>query len=304
DPTHADRAQRVAVIGLLERDEAQLAGAAAMMKVLIGHLQGDLDRGRSAVRVEDLGEAGRGDPDETLGQLRGRWAGQAEQGSVGHPVELAANGVVDLGAAVVVNRHPQRGDAIEVATADLVEEVVALGALDDQRFVADPVAHLRKGMPDVLPIEICDGAHGKRPRMSASAASARSMSGSVWPLDRAKRRRAGPRGTVGGRMPCAKMPRSSKASHACMAAVASPMTMGTICDQRPRGAGSPSAARPSANRVATCWSWARRAVPSAPAASVTAAWEAAATAGGRAVVKTKLRAHWVRYSTRAAEPAT
>ena len=65
--------------------------AAALRLVLEGHLQGDLGRGRAGVRVEDAGEAGRGDLDQARRQLGGAGVGEAEHGRVGDPVELLAH---------------------------------------------------------------------------------------------------------------------------------------------------------------------------------------------------------------------
>ena len=46
---------------------------------LVRDLQRDLDRGRAAVRVEDLGEAGRRDSDDAFGELDGRHVREAEK---------------------------------------------------------------------------------------------------------------------------------------------------------------------------------------------------------------------------------
>ena len=52
--------------------------AAALLPVLEGHLQRDLDRGRAGVRVEDAGQPGRRDLDQAAGQLGGAGMGEAE----------------------------------------------------------------------------------------------------------------------------------------------------------------------------------------------------------------------------------
>ena len=93
DAADRDRADRVAVVGLAQVDEGGAAGvlAAALVLVLEGHLQRDLGRGRAGVRVEDAGEAGRGDLDQARGQLGGAGVGEAEHGRVGDAVELLAH---------------------------------------------------------------------------------------------------------------------------------------------------------------------------------------------------------------------
>ena len=85
DAADRDRADRVAVVGLAELDEGGAAGvlAAALGLVLEGHLQRDLDRGRAGVRVEDAGEAGRGDLDQARRPARRRRGGRGRAWSSG-----------------------------------------------------------------------------------------------------------------------------------------------------------------------------------------------------------------------------
>jgi hypothetical protein len=99
DAADGDRADGVAVVGLPQGDDAALARAAPVRPVLKRDFQRDLDGRRAAVRVEDLAEAGRGDLEQTFGELVGRNRGQAEQGRVGDAVELCADGGVARRAA-------------------------------------------------------------------------------------------------------------------------------------------------------------------------------------------------------------
>ena len=66
DAADRDRAQRVAVVGALEGDEAgpPAALALALVPVLKRHLERDLDRGRPGLGVEDALEPGRRDLDQ------------------------------------------------------------------------------------------------------------------------------------------------------------------------------------------------------------------------------------------------
>jgi hypothetical protein len=152
-PPDGDRAHRVAVVGLGQRSEARLLRSAPLLPVLISHLQRDLDRGAARVRVEDPGEPLRRDADQRLGQLDGGDRGQPEESRVRHPVQLRADRLVDLPLAVPVHVAPERADAIEVAVAQIVDELVALRALDDQRIVRRPDRHLGEGMPDMRPVQ-------------------------------------------------------------------------------------------------------------------------------------------------------
>ena len=108
DAADADRADGVAVIGLGEREELLLLGAAALPPVLERDLERDLDRGRAGVAVEDARQAGRRDLDQPLGELDRRLVGEAEQRRVGDAIELRADGVVELAAAMAVHVDPER----------------------------------------------------------------------------------------------------------------------------------------------------------------------------------------------------
>ena len=70
-----------------------------------------------------------------------------------HPVQLGADRVVDLPLPVPVHVAPERADAVEVAAAEVVDQRVALGALDDQRIVRRPDRHLGERVPDVGPVQ-------------------------------------------------------------------------------------------------------------------------------------------------------
>ena len=99
DAADRDRADRVAVVGVAQVDEGGAAGvlAAALLLVLEGHLQRDLDRGRAGLRVEDAGEPGGRDLDQAAGQLGRAGVGEAEHGRVRDLVELVADRGVDPG---------------------------------------------------------------------------------------------------------------------------------------------------------------------------------------------------------------
>ena len=69
-----------------------------------------------------------------------------EIGDVGDPIELRADGRVDLRVAMAVDVAPQAAHAVDVLVAVDVGEHAALGPLDDKRLV---LGHLREGVPDV-----------------------------------------------------------------------------------------------------------------------------------------------------------
>ena len=114
-PADADRAERVAVVRLGERDEPGLARLAALAPMLERHFQSHLDRGRAAVGIEDLGQSGfvrrqavsRRAPDQFRRQLDRRRRREAEERRVRDVLELQLDRAVDLAPVMPVDVHPQ-----------------------------------------------------------------------------------------------------------------------------------------------------------------------------------------------------
>ena len=148
EPAVADRqrADRVAVVRAAEREEGR-ARRAEVGPVLPRDLQRLLDRGRAVGRVEEVRVLDRDDARERFGQLDDGAVAVAEHRRVRAEVELTADRVVELGNAVTERRHPERGDRVEVAAAVDVDQLVALGAFDDDRMVVGVGRHLREPVP-------------------------------------------------------------------------------------------------------------------------------------------------------------
>ena len=74
---------------------------------------------------------------------------------MGDVVKLIANGLIDRRVGMAVDIGPDRGIAIEVATALAVLEHGAFAANENERAVVRfaPVAHRREGMPEVRFVE-------------------------------------------------------------------------------------------------------------------------------------------------------
>ena len=89
DAADRDRADRVAVVGVLQRDEARAARLAGLLEVLVGDLQGDLGGGRAAVRIEDARQVARARsrsgarPSGSPARARGRASSSARRGRAG-----------------------------------------------------------------------------------------------------------------------------------------------------------------------------------------------------------------------------
>ena len=118
DAADAHGAEGVAVVALGDV-QVERAVLAALRLGLERHLDRGLDRARAVAGVEHAAEPAllrdRSRREQLLGELDAGLVGEAEEGRVVEPAELAADGLVDLRHAVPVHRDPQAGDAVEVA---------------------------------------------------------------------------------------------------------------------------------------------------------------------------------------------
>jgi hypothetical protein len=72
---------------------------------------------------------------------------QAEHRGVRYALELGAHGGIDARVAVAVHVAPERRHAVDVAAALDVDQVGALGTLDDQRWLLGPASLLGERVP-------------------------------------------------------------------------------------------------------------------------------------------------------------
>ena len=143
-----ERADGVAVVRIAEREEARAAVDAAVDPVLERDLERLLDRhrpvgGEQEVRVVDRHHGG-----ERLGQLHHHRVAVAQHGRVRDLAGLGGERGVELGHAVTEGVDPEGRDRIEVAAAVGVDQLPALGPLDDERGVAGVGRHLGEPVPD------------------------------------------------------------------------------------------------------------------------------------------------------------
>ena len=141
-----ERADRVAVVRAAEREE-RAARRAEVRPVLERDLQRLLDRGRAVGGVEEVRVVDRARPGQRFRELDHRAVAVAEHRRVRAELELLADRVVELGDAMAERVHPQRRDRVEVAAAVDVDELVALGPVDDDRVVLGERRHLREAVP-------------------------------------------------------------------------------------------------------------------------------------------------------------
>ena len=110
-------------------------------------LQRLLDRRRAVGRVEEVRLVDGHDAGERFRQLDDRAVAVAEHRRVRAELELLADRVVELGDAVAERVDPERRDRVEVVAAVDVDELVALGPVDDDRVVVGERRHLREAVP-------------------------------------------------------------------------------------------------------------------------------------------------------------
>ena len=152
DAADRDGPDRVAVVGVLQPHERRPV-LAPVAPVGVGHLQRHLHRGGAVLGEEHPLEPARRQRHEAGGQLDGRRVGQAQERGVGQAAELLHDGGVDGPDAVAVHVDPQRGDTVEVAAPFGVDQLAALGPLDDQGVVLHPPLHGGERVPDVGLVE-------------------------------------------------------------------------------------------------------------------------------------------------------
>lgn len=138
---------------MLEGKKRPLASASPALPVAEGHLQANLDGAGTSFGIEDLLDAAGGQRHELPRELDGGDVSEAEEGTVGHPLELLPDGVVDLGNPVAMHCHPQGGDAAQVAAPVHVHQLEAFGPLYHDGVRGDPLLHLREWVPHVSPVK-------------------------------------------------------------------------------------------------------------------------------------------------------
>jgi hypothetical protein len=154
DVAHGQRAERLAVVAVLQRHEA---GALRLPGVLVGveaHLERDLDRRAAVLAVEHAAQRGaprlpRGERHQALGEPQAGLVGEAGVDHVFQLRRLRADGGSDVRMGMAEEVGPPAGDGIQPARAVQAFEPGAAAAPDRQQGqLAAVLAHLRAGVPD------------------------------------------------------------------------------------------------------------------------------------------------------------
>ncbi len=150
----ANRADRVAVVRRSEAEESipprSFVRPGFLRVVLVGDLEGDLDRCCPAIGVKDLGESARRSGNQRPGQLDRRDAGESQERRVGDAVELLPYRTVDFRHPVSVDVAPERRDAVEIPASFDVDQEESVSRLDDRRPLVTIGEHGGERMPDEL----------------------------------------------------------------------------------------------------------------------------------------------------------
>ena len=148
------RADRVAVVCPAEGQERRSPGRGAIVPVLERDLQRLFHGGGAVAGIEEMRVVDGHDARQCLGQLDDDAIAVAEHRRVGAECELSRHGVVQLGHVVSERRDPERRDGVEIAPSVDVDQLVTLGAVDDDRAAVGERRHLRKSVPDNLRIAL------------------------------------------------------------------------------------------------------------------------------------------------------
>ena len=147
DVGDAERAQRLAVVAALQRDELRLAALAAIGPVVRRHLERDLGCRGAVGGEERVAEAARGDAREPFGELDHRRVREAREHDVLELSQLLGDRTVDGGMRVAEEVHPPRAHRVEITAAVEIDEPRALATRDGHEREALVRLHLRARMP-------------------------------------------------------------------------------------------------------------------------------------------------------------
>ena len=144
---------------------------------LQAELDRDLDRDRAGVGEEHLLQPVGRDLHQALRQTHGRLVREPAEHHMRHPPELLADGGVERGVAVAVDRAPPRGHPVDQLAPVGQRQAHALRRDDRQR--GQRAGQRAVGMPDVLAVEReqCVPVAQISPRRGRSRACARRTPG-------------------------------------------------------------------------------------------------------------------------------
>jgi hypothetical protein len=140
------RAHRVAVISAAEREKGA-PRSPEVRPVLERDLQGLFHRRRAVGCIEKVRVVDGHDARQGLGELDHRTVPVAEHRRMCAERQLLTDRIVELWDAMAQRVDPKRGDGVEVAIAVDVDQLVALGPLDNDRVVLVERRHLGEAVP-------------------------------------------------------------------------------------------------------------------------------------------------------------
>src|SRR5919197_5729480 len=111
--------------------------------MLNGHFKRDLYRRSAAVGIKDALQALGRDFNQFLRQLNARHVTQAEKSRVSDVVQLPSDRIVEFFDPVAMSIAPKGGNAVQISPAVNIDEIMAVGLIDDARVFGYPFLHLR-----------------------------------------------------------------------------------------------------------------------------------------------------------------
>ena len=118
DASQTRRPERIAVVGVFKCDETRAVRVSLHLPKLNSHLHGRFHSGGAVIAQENLFQCAFGKKArQSRSQLDRLGIGCAKKRDMGHTLELILDGPVDSGVGVAVDIRPNRGIAIQVASA-------------------------------------------------------------------------------------------------------------------------------------------------------------------------------------------
>ena len=152
NPAETGSAKCVAVISVFERNESKFLRTLRLEAILHGHFDGNLDRRRSIIGIEDFRESGAGQQlQESDSQFWRNWIREPQERGMRYPFQLVTDCPVQDRMIVAMDIRPDGRITVQIASAEAVFEPRAATGDQNSRLVfgRNPVCHLREWVPDV-----------------------------------------------------------------------------------------------------------------------------------------------------------
>ncbi len=156
DIAHGQRAQRLAVIAVGQRNEPSFRGLAAVAPEMEAHLHGHFHRCRTIVREEAARQSRWSQAKQGFGHIHRGFMGEAGENHMLEFFELPVYGSADRGIGMPEQIHPPGADGIQIAvTVHVLQPDTPAPAYGDERHLPLVILHLGTRMPYRGQVALC-----------------------------------------------------------------------------------------------------------------------------------------------------